>query len=100
MPFIFSFVFFIIAFLVFGFIIRQFFKVSKFSNKIFSIAEKELDKRLEQAQNPTQHKNPPMVKSYDCPHCKGHIDKLNDISPSGDTKCTFCNKWFNVYQQH
>lgn len=80
----------------------QFSSMGRLSNKILSMAEKEIDKHLEESKTETapQPKAAPQQKSYDCPHCKGHIEDVKDISPSGDTRCSFCDKWFNVYQSN
>ena len=33
---------------------------------------------------------------FQCSHCGAHQDGPMDISPSGDVKCGYCGKWFNV----
>ena len=35
-------------------------------------------------------------KNYSCKSCGASLDKNVDVSPSGDVKCKYCNKWFNV----
>jgi DNA-directed RNA polymerase subunit RPC12/RpoP len=37
-------------------------------------------------------------KDYECDHCGAKLDKNADVSPSGDVKCTYCNKWFNIHR--
>lgn len=36
-------------------------------------------------------------KNYDCKSCGATLDRNVDVSPSGDVKCKYCNKWFNVH---
>lgn len=35
--------------------------------------------------------------SYECDNCGAGIEDGDDVSPSGDVKCTHCRKWFNIY---
>jgi hypothetical protein len=35
---------------------------------------------------------------YKCPHCGAPLGERADVSPSGDVKCTFCGRWFNVHR--
>jgi len=35
---------------------------------------------------------------YQCPHCGSRLGKEADVSPSGDVKCTYCAKWWNIHQ--
>lgn len=35
-------------------------------------------------------------KNYSCKSCGATFGKDVDVSPSGDIKCKYCNKWFNV----
>ncbi|HYE17248.1 MAG TPA: hypothetical protein VEA69_02330 [Tepidisphaeraceae bacterium] len=41
----------------------------------------------------------PRVGGYSCPHCAAPLGAGADVSPSGDVKCTFCGRWFNVHRQ-
>jgi len=34
---------------------------------------------------------------YTCPHCQGGLEARVDVSPSGDVKCAFCDRWFNIH---
>ena len=34
--------------------------------------------------------------SYGCPSCGAGLSAGDEISPSGDVKCSHCNNWFNV----
>lgn len=35
---------------------------------------------------------------YECPNCGSSLDRNADVSPSGDAKCTYCDRWFNIHQ--
>ncbi len=35
--------------------------------------------------------------SYTCPHCGGGLEKGADVSPHGDAKCSYCDRWFNIH---
>lgn len=37
-------------------------------------------------------------KEYECEHCGAGLGKNADVSPSGDVKCQYCNKWFNIHR--
>ncbi len=34
---------------------------------------------------------------YDCPNCRASLGEDCDVSPSGDAKCGFCKRWFNIH---
>ena len=34
---------------------------------------------------------------YDCPNCGAASGKEADVSPSGDVKCGYCERWFNIH---
>ncbi|MHC4878162.1 MAG: hypothetical protein ACYTGL_17035 [Planctomycetota bacterium] len=34
---------------------------------------------------------------YDCPNCGASIGEGTDVSPSGDVKCDYCKRWFNIH---
>ena len=36
---------------------------------------------------------------YVCPNCGAALDSQADVSPHGDVKCAYCDRWFNVHQQ-
>lgn len=38
------------------------------------------------------------IKNYDCDNCGARLGKDAEVSPSGDVKCKYCNKWFNIYR--
>jgi hypothetical protein len=33
---------------------------------------------------------------YQCPHCGAGLGKA-EVSPSGDIKCAYCHKWYNIH---
>jgi len=35
---------------------------------------------------------------YDCPNCGAALGSDADVSPSGDAKCQYCDRWFNVHR--
>lgn len=39
---------------------------------------------------------PPQV-SYSCPNCGSDIGEKAEVSPSGDVKCEYCKRWFNIH---
>lgn len=34
---------------------------------------------------------------YDCPNCGASLGEDCDVSPSGDAKCNYCKRWFNIH---
>ena len=36
--------------------------------------------------------------SYRCPNCAATLGSGTDVSPSGDVKCAFCGRWFNIHR--
>ena len=34
---------------------------------------------------------------YDCPKCGAALGEDCDVSPSGDAKCQYCKRWFNIH---
>jgi hypothetical protein len=36
---------------------------------------------------------------YVCPHCGAALGDRTEVSPSGDAKCAFCGRWFNIHRQ-
>ncbi|HET6423700.1 MAG TPA: hypothetical protein VFG20_08465 [Planctomycetaceae bacterium] len=41
---------------------------------------------------------PPGSIGYTCPQCGATLAKDADVSPMGDVKCTFCQRWFNIHR--
>lgn len=37
-------------------------------------------------------------KNYRCNHCGAALGDKAEVSPSGDAKCLYCHKWFNIYK--
>ena len=35
---------------------------------------------------------------YQCPHCAAPLGAKAEVSPSGDVKCSFCGRWFNIHR--
>jgi hypothetical protein len=35
---------------------------------------------------------------YRCPHCAAGLGSAQEVSPSGDVKCSYCNKWWNIHR--
>ncbi|HEY7115115.1 MAG TPA: hypothetical protein VH475_00930 [Tepidisphaeraceae bacterium] len=38
------------------------------------------------------------VSGYTCPRCGAPLGASADVSPSGDVKCAFCGRWFNIHK--
>lgn len=36
--------------------------------------------------------------NYSCPNCGSDLGEKADVSPSGDAKCEYCKRWFNIHQ--
>ena len=56
---------------------------------------------LQQSQNgsvPGATTNQPESRpGYDCPNCGASLGDGAEVSPSGDVKCDYCKRWFNVH---
>jgi len=39
----------------------------------------------------------PPVKGYKCPNCGAGLGE-QEVSPSGDVKCNYCLKWWNIHR--
>lgn len=37
------------------------------------------------------------VAGYVCPQCGAPLSDDADVSPHGDVKCTYCDRWFNIH---
>ncbi len=40
----------------------------------------------------------PAPAGYRCPHCAAGLGPQQEVSPSGDVKCGYCNKWWNIHR--
>lgn len=40
----------------------------------------------------------PAPVGYRCPHCAAGLGSKQEVSPSGDVKCGYCNKWWNIHR--
>lgn len=38
------------------------------------------------------------LKGYQCTSCGATLGANADVSPSGDVKCQFCGRWFNIHK--
>tara|TARA_R110002072_G_scaffold233795_1_gene391382 strand:- start:62785 stop:63210 length:426 start_codon:yes stop_codon:yes gene_type:complete len=63
----------------------------------------ELRKELDATQRPVNSSSAqsdtatkPKV-GYDCPKCGAALGKDADVSPGGDVKCGYCERWFNIH---
>jgi hypothetical protein len=50
-----------------------------------------------QAAIATAEPGEPPRKGYKCPNCGAGLG-TQEVSPSGDVKCTYCHKWWNIYR--
>jgi hypothetical protein len=39
----------------------------------------------------------PPVQGYKCPNCGAGLGQ-QEVSPSGDVKCSYCHKWWNIHR--
>ncbi|HEX8310351.1 MAG TPA: hypothetical protein VF614_03465 [Chthoniobacteraceae bacterium] len=40
---------------------------------------------------------PPSGTGYTCPSCSARLGANADVSPKGDVKCGYCQRWFNIH---
>ena len=52
-------------------------------------------KLINEADSPPTEDAPP-AKGYKCPNCGAGLGQ-QEVSPSGDVKCTYCQKWWNIH---
>jgi hypothetical protein len=45
----------------------------------------------------TEPPTPPPAQGYQCPHCGAGLGQ-QEVSPSGDVKCSYCQKWWNIHR--
>lgn len=41
--------------------------------------------------------SPGPAAAYACPACGARLGPNADVSPRGDVKCGYCNRWFNIH---
>ena len=41
----------------------------------------------------------PAREAYQCTTCGARIQDASEVSPKGDTRCAYCNVWFNIHRQ-
>jgi DNA-directed RNA polymerase subunit RPC12/RpoP len=41
----------------------------------------------------------PAREAYQCTACGARIQDAFEVSPRGDTRCAYCNVWFNIHRQ-
>lgn len=41
---------------------------------------------------------PSAARGYQCTSCGATLGANADVSPSGDVKCQFCGRWFNIHK--
>lgn len=46
---------------------------------------------------PADDSSKPPVKGYQCPHCGAGLG-TQEVSPGGDVKCSYCQKWWNIHR--
>src|SRR5262245_44561906 len=53
-------------------------------------------RRLINDSAPQDGEEAPPAKGYKCPNCGAGLGN-QEVSPSGDVKCTYCHKWWNIH---
>lgn len=51
--------------------------------------------------DPDQAGPPPATSGgagYQCPNCGAALGPEQEVSPSGDAKCGYCRKWWNIHR--
>ncbi|MBL9127312.1 MAG: hypothetical protein JNL97_06685 [Verrucomicrobiales bacterium] len=53
--------------------------------------------------SPTEREGTPETPTkppvgYRCPNCGAQLGPDQEVSPSGDTKCTYCKRWWNIHR--
>lgn len=42
--------------------------------------------------------SPEGQRGYTCPNCDAALKSEADVSPSGDVRCSYCDRWFNIHR--
>jgi len=78
--------------------------ISRRQRSIFDLAEDVIEESLERSRDQRRRTTPPPAPpgsrgrmDFRCGHCGATQQGPMDVSPSGDVKCTYCNKWFNAH---
>lgn len=58
---------------------------------------RELQRELNSQSDTNESTSSPSV-GYDCPNCGARLGENADVSPHGDVKCTYCDRWFNIHR--
>lgn len=47
-----------------------------------------------------EHPDPtsPGTAGYRCPNCGAQLGPDQEVSPSGDAKCVYCKRWWNIHR--
>jgi hypothetical protein len=57
-----------------------------------------LERVVASRSNAVSHTDSPPVSGYSCPNCGAALGAGAEVSPSGDVKCAFCGRWFNIHR--
>lgn len=63
-----------------------------------AFAPHQLSGRLQLGGGRRRRKPGEEAAGYTCPQCQGGLESKTEVSPSGDVKCAFCDRWFNIHQ--
>lgn len=88
-----------LIFKVVGSFIAMMFMVMGFGMPISAIKAS----RARRDERPTDTKAPTssgaaQAAGYRCPHCGAGLGHEQEVSPSGDVKCTYCKRWWNIHR--
>jgi len=99
----------IIFLIVFVTIISRVFSGRGTVDRVMDLAEEQVRRNHEQRfgsrrrVRPSEQDAPPPTQGgedgamdFQCDHCGATAEGPMDLSPSGDVRCTYCGKWFNV----
>jgi DNA-directed RNA polymerase subunit RPC12/RpoP len=102
-------IFGIVFLFVFGSILARLFRGRGTVDRVLDMAEDQVRRNHEQRfgsrrrVRPSERGTPPSLPhreagamDFQCDHCGATAEGPMDISPSGDVRCTYCGKWYNV----